>query len=255
MTQEDIKTNFSQNLIKLRHMHNLTQLQLAEKLNYSDKSISKWEVGSVLPDIETLTNIAEFFGVTVNTLIYPQKKKISLAFLKNHLFTTLIAFFAVWLVATIVYYVMDFAWDLERLWLVFIVAIPISFVVLIVFVSMWFKKIWLILSISGLLWSILLNIYLIVNNYHLWFIFIVGVVGQIVVLLSSQLKKLKKPNMYNRADDISNKWFIILKTNMVVNNYFYNHIFLCFEWRKMELLCSWISYPHFHMVIFINFYA
>lgn len=196
MTQEDIKKNFSQNLIKLRHSQNLTQLQLAEKLNYSDKSISKWEVGSVLPDIETLTNIAEFFGVTVNALIYPQKKKISIVFLQNHLFTTLIAFFAVWLVATIVYYVMDSVLDLNRLWLVFIITIPVSFVVLIVFSSMWFKKIWLILSISGLLWGVLLSVYLLVNNYSLWFIFIVGVVGQIVTLLSSQLKKLKKSGIY-----------------------------------------------------------
>lgn len=205
MTQEDIKKNFSQNLIKLRHSQNLTQLQLAEKLNYSDKSISKWEVGSVLPDIETLTNIAEFFGVTVNALIYPQKKKISMVFLQNHLFTTLIAFFAVWLMATIVYYVMDSVLDLNRLWLVFIITIPVSFVVLIVFSSMWFKKIWLILSISGLLWGVLLSVYLLVNNYSLWFIFIVGVVGQIVVLLSSQLKKLKKSGVYKNIKNDKSK--------------------------------------------------
>ena len=56
MTNEDIKHNFSENLIKLRKAKNLTQLQLAEKLNYSDKAISKWEVGSVLPDVETKCN-------------------------------------------------------------------------------------------------------------------------------------------------------------------------------------------------------
>ena len=76
MTTEEIKENFSQNLINLRKAKSLTQLQLAEKLNYSDKAISKWEVGSVLPDVETLSHIAEFFGLTVNDLIY--KKKVSL---------------------------------------------------------------------------------------------------------------------------------------------------------------------------------
>ena len=75
MTSDEIKLNFSQNLINLRKTKNLTQLQLAEKLNYSDKAISKWEVGAVLPDVETISHIAEFFGITVNDLIYKKKTK------------------------------------------------------------------------------------------------------------------------------------------------------------------------------------
>ena len=63
MTQEEIKSNFSKNLIRLRKSHNLTQLQLAEQINYSDKAISKWEVGSVLPDIETMITISEFLPI------------------------------------------------------------------------------------------------------------------------------------------------------------------------------------------------
>ena len=74
MTIDEIKYNFSQNLINLRKTKNLTQLQLAEKLNYSDKAVSKWEVGAVMPDVETLTHIAEYFGITVNDLIYKKRK-------------------------------------------------------------------------------------------------------------------------------------------------------------------------------------
>ena len=84
MTQEEIKSNFSQNLIRLRKENKLTQLALAEKLNYSDKVVSKWEVGSVIPDVETLTHIADFFGITVNDLIYPECKKVKKIFWKNH---------------------------------------------------------------------------------------------------------------------------------------------------------------------------
>ena len=97
MLQEEIKENFSQNLCKLRKARNLTQLQLAEKLNYSDKAISKWEVGSVIPDVETLTHIAEFFGLTVNDLIYKKKQNILNAFFKNHLFITLSSIGLLWL--------------------------------------------------------------------------------------------------------------------------------------------------------------
>ena len=59
MTQQEIKDNFSQNLIKLRKAKNLTQAKLAEELCYSDKAVSKWEVGAVVPDIETLVLIAD----------------------------------------------------------------------------------------------------------------------------------------------------------------------------------------------------
>ena len=92
MTQEEIKYNFSHNLIRLRKSNGLTQLALAEKLSYSDKAISKWEVGSVLPDIETMTHIAEFFGTTVNDLIYPERKKFLSIFFKNHIFFYTIIF-------------------------------------------------------------------------------------------------------------------------------------------------------------------
>ena len=89
MTTDEIKNNFSHNLIRLRKARNLTQLQLAEKLNYSDKAISKWEVGSVLPDVETMSHIADYFGITVNDLIYAEKKNIFKLFYTNHLFIIL----------------------------------------------------------------------------------------------------------------------------------------------------------------------
>ena len=46
-----------------------TQKQLAEKLNISDKTVSKWECGDGYPDITLLPTIANFFEVTVDELI------------------------------------------------------------------------------------------------------------------------------------------------------------------------------------------
>ncbi|MFA6611421.1 MAG: helix-turn-helix transcriptional regulator, partial [Bacilli bacterium] len=62
ITEEKIKENIANNLIKYRKAHNLTQIQLAEKLNYSDKSISKWERQESIPDLVILSNIAELYG-------------------------------------------------------------------------------------------------------------------------------------------------------------------------------------------------
>jgi len=190
LTQEDIKQNFSKNLIELRKANNLTQLNLAEKLNYTDKAVSKWEVGSVLPDVDTMVQIAEFFGVTVNDLIYPKKQKARKRFFRNHVFITLGSFAIVWFLASILFFVLDSSLSLTRTWIIFIVAIPVSFVVLIVFTAMWFKKIWLSLSVSGFFWGLLLTIYLAIFNFDLWFIFIIGVVGELIIIFWSQIKKI-----------------------------------------------------------------
>ena len=66
---EDIKETISENLVKLRKEHKLTQLELAEKLNYSDKAISRWENGEVIPDIETLMNICEVYNISLNDIV------------------------------------------------------------------------------------------------------------------------------------------------------------------------------------------
>ncbi len=192
MTQDKIKENFSKNLIALRKSRNLTQLALAEKLNYSDKAVSKWEVGTVLPDVETMSNIADFFGVTVNDLIYEKKKKLEMKFLQNNVFIISAAAFAVFFLASIVFIVLSAGFKVERSWLAFIVAIPISSVVVLVLSSIWFGKKWLYGSVTALFWGILLNIYLFINNFGLWFIFIAGVIGQILITFSFMIKKFKK---------------------------------------------------------------
>lgn len=192
MTSEDIKNNFSKNLINLRKAKNLTQLQLAEKLNYSDKAVSKWEVGSVLPDVETMQHIAEFFGITINDLIYAKKRRVLKEFYKTHFFTSLLVSVSIWFVATIVFFVLDSTTTLTRSWLTFIYTIPINAVVLIVFSALWFKKIFIYLSSSIMLWGIITAVFLSINDPNLWFIFIVGVVGQAVITLAMPLKKKNK---------------------------------------------------------------
>lgn len=192
MTSEEIRKNFSQNLINLRKAKNLTQLQLAEKLNYSDKAISKWEVGSVLPDVETLQSIAEFFGITINDLIYAKKKNVLKSFYKTHLFMSLLVSVSIWFVATIIFFVLDSVTAWGRPWLVFIFTIPINAVVLIVFSALWFKKIHIYFATSLCLWGVIVATYIGINNPTLWFIFIVGVVGQAVITFAMPIKKQRK---------------------------------------------------------------
>lgn len=194
MTLEEIRLNFSKNLSRLRKENGLTQLALAEKLNYSDKAVSKWEVGSVVPDVETMSHIADFFGITVNDLIYPEKKKVKKVFWKNHVLITLLSFGLVWFLSTIVFFVLQQVSTLPRVWLTFIASIPISMIVLVIFSAIWFNKTAITLSVSGLYWGTILSIYLFLNQPSLWFIFIIGVVGQLLIIFWSQLKHIVTPH-------------------------------------------------------------
>lgn len=54
---------------KLRLQHEMTQLQLAQKLNVSTKTVSKWETGKGYPDITLLEPIADVFSVSVTELL------------------------------------------------------------------------------------------------------------------------------------------------------------------------------------------
>ena len=51
---EDLKQIFAENLSALRKKKGWTQMELAERLHYSDKAVSKWERGESLPDVVIL---------------------------------------------------------------------------------------------------------------------------------------------------------------------------------------------------------
>ena len=58
MTENELRLNISRNIIALRKRHDMTQAELAAKLSYSDKSVSKWERQEGLPDIYVLVRIS-----------------------------------------------------------------------------------------------------------------------------------------------------------------------------------------------------
>lgn len=71
----DIK-DIGKTIADLRKKHNMSQQDLAIKLNVSNKTISKWECGNGTPDIITLTNIAKLFNLTLDELVnYEQQSK------------------------------------------------------------------------------------------------------------------------------------------------------------------------------------
>ena len=70
---DDIKLIFASNLIRLRTAAGMTQLELGEALNYTDKAVSKWERAESMPDVAAMVQIARLFHVTLDELVSPQE--------------------------------------------------------------------------------------------------------------------------------------------------------------------------------------
>ena len=186
LTEEKLKENFAHNLSFFRRQSGMTQLELAEKLNYSDKSVSKWERGEGLPDLFVVAEIAELFGVTVNDMIRDKEFKKPLLF-RNKVITTLLSVGIVWLVATVIFFFFRIiTQDLFKDWLIFIYALPISAIVLVVFTSVWWGKLPRFLAVSGLIWTLPLSIFLsfitFVEIPNMYTIFVVAAVVQVLAI-------------------------------------------------------------------------
>lgn len=66
-------------IAKLRKQNGMTQLELAKRLDVSDKAVSKWESGQGYPDITVFPRLASFFGVSIDYLMLGEKKGIAIA--------------------------------------------------------------------------------------------------------------------------------------------------------------------------------
>lgn len=193
MVRDDdrVKRNVASNIAYYRRECNLTQAELAEKIFYSDKSVSKWERGDGVPDICVLVMLADLFGVTVNDLISDKHRKQNRAEPKlKRLFTMLLSLGLVWLVAVVVFFGLKVALPyLENTWLTFIVAIPVTLIVAIVFTAKWWPGLACYASVSGLIWSIAVNIDVMIKLQNISLIYIIAAVLQILVILWYLLKR------------------------------------------------------------------
>ena len=190
----DYKRIIANNITELRKAVPLTQAELADKLNYSDKAVSKWERGESIPDVVVLKQIADLFGVTVDYLLEEEHSRFSAAQSvprqkqRRHAIIAGLSCALVFLIATIAFVAMGLLTDIPRLWLLFLYCAPICSIVLIVFNSIWGRNAWNYIIISFLVWSSLTSIYLTIGDKSNWLIFIVGIPGQAIILMWSGFK-------------------------------------------------------------------
>lgn len=190
----DYKRVIANNITELRRATSLTQVELAEKLNYSDKAVSKWERGESIPDVIVLKRIADLFGVTVDYLLQeehgelPERVAVPKHRRRNRLIITGLSCMLAVLIATVLFVALMSFSELPKIWLVFVYTIPVCAVIALVFNSVWGNVKHNYPIISVLVWSLLASVYLSVGDYSAWQIFIIGVPAQIIIVLWSGIR-------------------------------------------------------------------
>ena len=179
----------AENIAALRKSAKLTQAELAEKLNYSDKAVSKWERGDSIPDVLVLYELAELFSVTVDYFLHEhtedeRKPKLEASKNRLRLVITLTSCLSTYFIATLVYFILlTLKPDAVGLWRVFVVPLPVISLLSIIFSSIWVRgKLSLFISVSALLWSVTLVAFVFtLGIIKAWFLFVIAVPLQVIV--------------------------------------------------------------------------
>ena len=179
----EFKKIVANNITMYRKANGLTQIQLAEKLNYSDKAISKWERGESLPDVYILQIIAEMFGITLNDLVTKASEPKKNANKLNKHVVLLLSIGLTWLIAVITYAVLSMV-GLDFAYMPFVYSLPVSFIVTIVFSKLWEWRKLLFISISALYYTIPLAVcFQLMWKYNCVFLFLIAIPLQILTIL------------------------------------------------------------------------
>lgn len=218
MTDENVKYQIGANIAAYRKRSGLTQAGLAEKLNYSDKAVSKWERGESIPDVLTLMQLADLFEVEVGDLLVDPNQlpdapgsalekamvQVSEKALKRKVNKNVVLALSstlVWFVALLAFVLLSSFKFLEPYsCLPFVYAIPVNAIVLLSLRSAWHDFRWNRILISAIVWGCLLSIYVTIGallHYNFWKIFLLGIPGQIAIFLWFRLFRKSEENQAN----------------------------------------------------------
>ncbi len=210
----EINKNIAKNLIFYRKAIGLTQAELAEKINYSDKSISKWESGNGVPDVYTLVQLADLFGVSLDALVGSDEPKLNRPKSgRLHFLIMMLSCGLVWLVATCMFVLLLMMKIEHGAWLSFIYAVVLTSVVMIVYAGIWKYRMLSFISVSTLIWVTLTAVYLTGkviasgNGYDYsgyWSLYLIVVPLQGLGILWVFFRSLFKKNKTKEAELVAN---------------------------------------------------
>jgi transcriptional regulator with XRE-family HTH domain len=194
---DELRFVIAKNLVFLRKTYGYTQAEVAKKLDYTDKSVSKWETGECVPPIEVLKKLADFYKITLDQLVSEESLKVTTEPTQERVHhskfaISLLAIITIWLIATCGFSFGYLGNIYSNSWLIFIYAVPASFICALVFNSIWGKRRMNYVIVSFLIWTLLAAFYLtcvvIFDKPGYWPLFFIGIPSQIIVIIWSGIK-------------------------------------------------------------------
>ncbi len=199
-SENTIEKNIADNIKALRQQFGLKQSELGEKIAYSDKTVSKWENGSSVPDINALSAVADVFGLTVDDLIRPNAadKSVTLSTQEvkenraNEIAMLCLSMLSVYMGATFIYFTL---WLLKGIsfWQLFVWSVCPSALILYRFNRINTNVKWInAVTLSVFLWALISSLFLQFLKYHLWPLFFLGIPTEAMIIISTMYRKRKK---------------------------------------------------------------
>ena len=188
----DIKQTIAKNITELRLMNDMTQAQLGEKLNYSFKTVSKWERGESTPDIEVLTAISDLFGVSLDSLVREDSIAVGTEISEkkqknyNHRAIMFIVEASVMLAALFAFIITSLIIGGKGFQILyFVYSLPIILIIRLIFNSIWFNPRHNYYIVSALMWAILAAVHIsfLYFGMNVALIYLLGLFGQIIIII------------------------------------------------------------------------
>ena len=210
MNENNFRHDTGERIAYYRKLAGLTQSALAEKINYSDKAISKWERAESLPDVFVIMRLSELFEITPNELLgvkenQPDTDSLAAELNKRkkikHIMVTILSVLLVWFVVAVAFFICDLiinnflGQNEKRIALMFLYAVPISFIVLTVFSAIWGRHWMQAASVSGILWGLVASFIVSMQSFGMLqkysgAAYIAAAVFQVLIILWFLMRKL-----------------------------------------------------------------
>ena len=185
----------AQNLVELRKKSGLTQQQLAENFSYSDKTVSKWELGYAIPSVEVLKSLADYYGVNVDYFLVEHQisaevEKKNKSKVDNHGLIVGLMDAVILLIVTMVFVWSILNSETEPYWQVFVWGASGCLLLTTVFIRRWWKNDKLSLLICGSLfiWVLITAFYLQFLPQNVWYIYFIGIPMQLIAFILFKMK-------------------------------------------------------------------
>lgn len=204
MELNELKLISASNIIKLRTGAGLTQAELGARLNYSDKTISKWERGEAIPDAFVLTQLAAMFDVTVDYLLSShdaweapieedeEEEELDTVESNGASYSVdvimALVFVSIWTACIVAFVTLWLAVDII-LWQIFAVTLPVSLLVLMILMCVFKKRRALQYIIAAFVFSIFVTLYFLLPADTPWQLFLIGVPAVAIVFLACNIRK------------------------------------------------------------------